>query len=188
MPNYQNGKVYKIISDETDKAYVGSSCLKYLSSRLANHKAKYKEYQNGKGKYCTSFDIVKFDNCEIVLLENCKCDTIEELHQREKYWIDQLGNCVNKCIPTQTYAEYAEKNKEKLQENHKKYYQQNKEKIKEYHQQNKDKSNAYQRKYYLTHKEKLKEKVNCDACNCEVSKQNYSHHIKTQKHIQNIAD
>ena len=41
MVNYKNGKIYKIISDKTDKFYVGSTAQLYLSTRMATHKCKH---------------------------------------------------------------------------------------------------------------------------------------------------
>ena len=35
---YSRGKIYKIVSDCTDKIYIGSTCEKYLSNRLAGHR------------------------------------------------------------------------------------------------------------------------------------------------------
>jgi hypothetical protein len=46
MVNYQEGKIYKIISPLTDKIYVGSTTKKYLSERLCRHLCDYKRYLN----------------------------------------------------------------------------------------------------------------------------------------------
>ena len=42
---YQQGKIYKLISSETDKIYIGSTCKKYLSQRLQDHKTDYKKWK-----------------------------------------------------------------------------------------------------------------------------------------------
>jgi hypothetical protein len=45
----------------------------------------------------------------------------------------------------------------------------------------------YNKKYYAEHKAKyhdlLTKKVHCDICDCDVSKVNYSKHVKTTKHL-----
>ena len=37
MPDYNNGKIYKIISSYTDKIYVGSTTEKRLCDRFSGH-------------------------------------------------------------------------------------------------------------------------------------------------------
>ena len=51
---YQNGKIYKLVSDATDDVYYGSTCLP-LSKRTYGHKRSYAVYKSNKGKYTTSF-------------------------------------------------------------------------------------------------------------------------------------
>ena len=116
MPNYQNGKIYKITSLHTDKCYVGSTTLKYLSSRLGGHKQDLKRGKNVSSKY-----ILEFGNCKIVLLELYPCNSKDELLARERYYIENF-DCVNKKIPGRTMKEYVEDNKECIKEYKRKYY------------------------------------------------------------------
>ena len=37
MVNYQLGKIYKLVDNTNGNIYIGSTCLPYLSSRLAGH-------------------------------------------------------------------------------------------------------------------------------------------------------
>ena len=48
MPNYALGKIYKLTHPDTDDVYIGSTCQKYLSTRLCGHKALYKRWKGGK--------------------------------------------------------------------------------------------------------------------------------------------
>jgi hypothetical protein len=90
MVNYQLGKIYKIVDNTSDKIYIGSTCEPTLARRLAKHTSNYKDYTNGgKTPYTTSFEIIKNDNYDIVLLESCPYNI-----------------CVNKKIPTRTEKEY----------------------------------------------------------------------------------
>ena len=95
MPNYANGKVYKICSYNSDDVYYGSTCLA-LCQRLANHVNGWRLFKKGK-KYIaqfTSFSILEQGNYYIELVESVPCASKEELHVREKYWIKN-NNCVN---------------------------------------------------------------------------------------------
>ena len=72
-------------------------------------------YLAGKYNYVTSFGIIKLEEVDIILIENFQCKDKNELHARERYWIEQnMAIVVNKCIPTRTGKEYQKDNKEKL--------------------------------------------------------------------------
>ena len=54
------------------------------------------------------------------LVEKIKCNNMEQLREREKYYI--LNNdCINKKIPNRTKKEYNKDNKEHFNEYHKNY-------------------------------------------------------------------
>ena len=129
--DYQKSKVYKIVSNSTDLVYVGST-TQPLYNRIAGHRRQYKKYQNGADNYVTSYEMLKYGDCEIVLLEDCPCDRKEQLYARERYFIETLA-CVNKVIPGRKQAEYREANKEKIIERGKQYREANKEKYTESH-------------------------------------------------------
>ena len=57
MVNYANGKIYKIISDNDDRIYIGSTC-EGLSRRMTHHRAESKKYQSNKGT-CPYCDILQ---------------------------------------------------------------------------------------------------------------------------------
>jgi hypothetical protein len=111
--NYQNGKVYKIVSNINGKFYIGSTCMPSLCQRLAKHHSDYKTYLDGKRHYIISFEILEKGNYDIILLELFPCNSKEELHSRERYYIEN-NQCVNKMIPTKTNKEYRIQNKEKI--------------------------------------------------------------------------
>jgi hypothetical protein len=94
MVNYQQGKIYKIVCNITGKVYVGSTCLKFLCQRLANHVALYNLYLKGKKNYMASYDIIEKGNYEIFLLESCPCETKDELLMRERHYIENM-ECIN---------------------------------------------------------------------------------------------
>lgn len=208
---YKNGKVYKIIDNTNGNIYIGSTC-KTLSQRLAQHRCSYKRYLEGKGNNIKSFDILKNEDYNIILLEKCEnISSKEELLSRERHYIDNL-ECVNKNIPGRTQKEYYEANKNDILEYYKKYretniddikehrklyYQTNKDEIqqlnKKYREENKEELKQYHKKYYNDNKEQINHtrknmKVFCEKCKCEIRKDDMKRHEKTQKHIKNCID
>jgi hypothetical protein len=172
--NYQNGKIYKIFSYQTDSIYVGSTAQPRLCNRMAQHKVKYNNYlKNHKNRY-DSFEILKYDDAKIELIELYPCNTREELTAREGYWIRQL-KYVNKKIPGRTDQQWRADNKDKIDIKNKKYYQDHQDQIKK-------RVNDYRE----TNKEKINEKkrvtVHCE-CGDKYPHANKCHHIKTTKHI-----
>ena len=111
MTELKQGRIYKIISDSTDKIYVGSTYTN-LAQRLAQHRAQYKQYINEKADYITSFELIKNGNCSIVLIESFECNSREQLRAREAHWIKELkDHIVNKSIPNRTSLDYYYDNK-----------------------------------------------------------------------------
>ena len=102
---YQNGKIYAIKSPETKMVYIGSTCGN-LRNRLSKHKSNLKSYLNGNYCYTTSYEIVKYNNSYIELLENHSCNTKEELNRREGQIMRATENCVNKYIIGRRTEEY----------------------------------------------------------------------------------
>ena len=175
MPNYSEGKIYKIIAETTEDflPYVGSSTQK-LSKRMSQHRDNYKLFLEGKdrirSKACDLFQKFGVKNCRIVLIENFPCKTIEELVCRERYWYDNIKNC-NAQKPQRTIEEivnyskeYCAKNQEKISEKKKIHYQANKEQLIKYQ----------------------KEKIEC-VCGAIICKGGKAQHERSQKHISFIS-
>ena len=205
MVNYQNSKIYRIVCNTTGLTYYGSTCENTLARRLSKHKAKYNQYLNGKKIFITSFDILKNNNYEIILVENYPCNSKDELHSRERFYIEN-NECVNKVVPNRTFKEYYQANKDKYTENRKHYYQENKEHILEHNKQyreinieaykqylkqycelNKDKRSEYGKQYRELNKneieEKRKQQHTCE-CGSVFRIDSKPRHLKTKKHQQ----
>ena len=99
--DYSLGKIYKIVSDQTDDIYIGSTCQKLLSMRLAGHKLSYARWLGGKHNYISSFEILKYDDCKIILIESYPCNDKNELLSRERYWVENT-KCINKNVPSRS--------------------------------------------------------------------------------------
>ena len=137
------GQVYSIKSHQTTDIYVGSTIIP-LKIRFSVHKNK------SKTKKTSASEMFKYEDVYIELIEEIECNSLKELHSRERYYIENM-NCINKNIPTRTQPEYREANKEKIQKINKQYYIDNKEKInnqcKKYREENREKLQEYNKKY-----------------------------------------
>ena len=188
MVNYGNGKIYRIVCNTTGNQYIGST-TRPLSERLNEHKNDYKRFKNNCHNYVTSFEILKSDNYEIVLIENVACNNKEELHRREKFYIEKM-NCINKKIPMRTKQEYNLDNQEKYKEYQHEYYKKNIESKNIYHSEYREKFRDILREknkiFYQNNTEKYKEYrqkniYNC-PCGITIQKASKTRHFKTKKH------
>lgn len=176
MVNYNEGKIYKLISEQTDKIYIGSTAKKLLNQRLESHREKFLEWIKNNTSYTTSFEILQYNDYKIILIENYPCNSKDELRQREQYWIDK-----NKDICVNMRNSYISKEERKEQKNkyHKIWYSINNKRIK-----NKSKE------WYKNNKERVKklhsENKLCIYCDRNMIKSNYLRHCKGTKHKQNM--
>ena len=162
---FQNGKIYTIRSFQTDKYYIGSTNQKTLSQRLSKHKSNYKFWlRNNDMDYTTSFEILKYDDYYIELLELYPCNLKAELHKREGELIRlHKDSLVNKYIPCRTLKEYLIENNQKIKDCNAIYRVENKQKIK-----------AHKTKPY-----------HCE-CGRVIQLDEKARHCKTNKHIDSI--
>lgn len=120
MPNFQNGKIYKIFKE--DQIYIGSTTMS-LKLRFNSH--------INLGNFTREYNIE--------LIEDYPCDNNKILTEREQYWIENT-NCINKknayvseeqkLINTRLSAsKYYYENKEKRLNYQKQYRLNNKEEI-----------------------------------------------------------
>mgnify|MGYP003640604650 CR=1 FL=1 len=108
---YQNGKIYKLISNEMPGLVYYGSTVQKLKDRMSQHKVPSNK--------CCSKALFAYGTPEIILIENYPCATRKELGRQEgKY---QLGNdCINIKTAGLTKSEsnkkYNEANKEIVNE------------------------------------------------------------------------
>ncbi len=179
MPDYQLGKIYKVVNDVNGMVYIGSTAQPTLANRMTHHRSDYK--RNYSKTYEKWGDI---QDCKIVLIEKFPCESKDELCARERYFIENT-DCINIVVPGRTQKEWCEINKDKIKERKKEYYQKNKEQIserdKKYYQNNKDNKKEYDKKYYQNNKEIINKKYNCD-CGGKYTYYHKAKHFKTDKH------
>ena len=89
------GRIYKITSAQTDNIYIGST-TKTLKQRLSTHKCDYKRYLKNKTHYKSGYDIVKFDDAIIELIEEKEFNDKYEMLLCENKHMKSNNKCVNK--------------------------------------------------------------------------------------------
>lgn len=148
MPDFSKGKIYRLVCDDPDLLYIGSTC-KTLAQRKAGHVF---EAKHNSPKKCSSFQIYEAGNLKIELIEAYPCNTKHELHMRERYWI-QNSKCVNRYSRVTTTE--IEK-KEKKKERDRRYYENHKDEIKkktrQYALANPEQTAQYKREYEMRKK------------------------------------
>jgi hypothetical protein len=159
MPDYSKGKIYKLVSNKTENIYIGST-TQPLCDRKSRHNTNYKLHKCGKYGYLTSFELMQYDDVDIVLLENVACESKDQLHARERHWIEST-ECVNKRIPTRSKKEYLKKynSMEVAKQKRRQYYHEtkNSERYQQYRINNKEKKKERNRQYYQKNIEKAKQ-------------------------------
>jgi len=170
MPDYQEGKIYKLTCKETTKVYIGSTVMK-MCQRISKHL--------DKSNNCVSKQIIERGNYEFELIENYPCNTARELHAREQYWIDNTENTINK------QRQYESEEAFKI---HRKEYQK---KLGEAYR-NGDKREEYlnkKKKYALNNKavisEKQSEVIQCECGGC-YRRNHKARHCRSRKHLDNL--
>jgi hypothetical protein len=185
LNRYARGKIYKIVSDNCDEIYIGSTCEPTLARRLAGHVGNYKRYLKENFGFTSSFKILEKGNYSIVLIREYPCETKEQLYAKERHYIEKYKKvCVNKIKGVGTYLEmghkeyckkYREEHSDEMKQLKRKYREDNitviKEKGKKYYQENSDKIKKYKN-----------QKMRCKSCGSIYTRQNKQQHRKTQKH------
>ncbi len=135
----QSGFIYKLTCKNTLKTYYGSTTGD-IANRLTEHIHKYK-----RGVKHSSADIIAGGDYCIEELELIDFEDKNELRERERFYIMNDKNCINKNIPNRTSKDWHLANP-----NYNKTYYVN----------NKEKHSLYMRSYYLNKKGVILEPFN----------------------------
>jgi len=161
MPDYSKSKIYKLVCDDPELIYYGST-LQPLYKRLNGHKRSYQS----KTRDTSSETLFKIGGVKIILVEEFSCDNKEQMFKKEREYIE--GNkCVNIRIPSRTVEEWYKTNPESLKNAKAKYYNANKEKI------------------LAELKIKNDTMVTCE-CGVTLKKGSLYYHKKSKKHLKNL--
>ena len=207
MIKYENGKIYKIITnDPNESCYVGSTAQPYLSNRMADHISAYKTWvksiNKNKHKIMSFelFDKYGVENCKIILLESVNAKSKDELRMKEQEYISKL-KCVNKkrayCSSEDNKIrdqQYYIDNKDKIKERMSNTYIEKRDticaRVNEYRKANLETINAKKKHYRMNHgKETIKRQQQktyyCPNCSHEIRWNKKSRHNRTKLHINN---
>ena len=208
MTKYNNGKIYKIEpiqQHEEYEMYIGSTTKDKLCQRMATHRSDYKRYTEGMRGKVSVFDLFEkygVENCNIILIEECNCNSKDELISREGHYV-RTSKCINKHIPDrkkqeynqlehrkQYVKEYDQKNKEKKKEYKKEYNIKNKDKLvsnrKTFYEENRETILERHKEYYTKNKEEIntnRQQIMTCECGRSFRKADISKHYKTKIHI-----
>ena len=171
---FQFAKIYKIISPSTDKIYIGST-IQTLEHIFECHKKDYDRYLNGTHNYMSSFDLIKLGNATIQLIENYNCLSKKELCARQRYYMENTQNILNKMIPGRTKKEYRTLTevKDKEQERYKLFKQTPQYKIRLEKQKLDKQTTEYKAK---------QAKITKCICGCDIKQACMSAHLKSNTH------
>ena len=155
--------IYKLYSPSNPHLiYIGSTS-NTLKKRKSSHIGKWNLFNKGSKNYCNSFRLVKYDDCEILLLENC---SEEQRKFREQIYIIiakliYKNGCCNKQYPISIASNYSSPVRKRRHEKSRKLnLKNNPEKVKAY------KSKSW-KKYYQKNKEKIQDqKAKKVLCEC----------------------
>jgi hypothetical protein len=127
MEKYQKGKIYKLWSPSCSEVYIGSTTSP-LIKRLWEHRSDLGCFLKGKKNYRTSFEIIKYQDAKIELIELYPCNSRKELDSREGFFIKNT-KCINSTIAGRNKAQYYQDNKILICEKKRDYHNKNKERI-----------------------------------------------------------
>ena len=82
MPDFSNGKIYKIVNSENDKVYIGSTTSR-LCDRMSRHRYQAIRLAAQYGKLYKSMRIHGVENFKIKLVKDYPCETEEQLLAKE---------------------------------------------------------------------------------------------------------
>ena len=213
MVNYQNGVIYKLVSNDLNikECYYGST-TNFVERRKAHKKycnnVSEKVYNHHKYKFIR--DNGGWCNWKMIVIKEFPCNSKRELETEERFAMEKDNNRLNLVLPTRTKKEWTEDNKEKIAEQTKEYRQNNKEKIKEimkiyqqnnkekiseknkiYREKNKEQIVEQRKKSYEKNKEQISEKksekVTCE-CGLVLTKNCLARHKRSQKHLKLIEN
>ena len=159
---YEKAYTYAIRSHQTDNIYIGSTS-EFICKRMQHHKYKYKIFLKTNLLYVTSYEILKYDDAYIEIIEEYENITRDTLRKYEGNLIRNIP-CVNKFIPTRTAREYRADNREKYQ-----LYEKT------------PNCRKTRKEYRDKNIEKINETLEC-LCGVKHSYRNKGKHVKSKKH------
>ena len=176
---YLNGKIYTIRSHQTDKYYIGST-IQPLHKRLHGHR---KDFKYCPEKSMSSYEIIKYNDNYIELLEEYPCENKNQLFRREGELIRKYKkDLVNLEIAGRSRNEWITDNRDHVKNTVENYYLKNKKYIDDWHREYNEKN-----KVIISEKKKIrynnsKIKYTCN-CGSSILTRNTTIHNTSLKHL-----
>ena len=173
MLDYQNSKIYRLVSLETNEIYIGST-VRSLSIRKSSHISSYKAWLlNKNSPVCHSYKLIEKGDIDIFLIENYPCNNKEELHARERFHIEN-NDCINIRLPIKT--------KEEIAEYKKKYWEDHAEHLYEWRKQDKlNNPKKYKEKNRKAYEMRKDKRFICE-CGSDIKLSGKAEHFQSEKH------
>ena len=164
--NYDKTHFYKLMC----KDFNITDCYVGHTTDWVKRKSDHKHRCNNPNRGGHNLPVYKFmrenggwENWEMLWIKTLKCENAMEARSEERKCKEQLNATLNGNVPSRTFDEYRETNKDKIKEYAVEYRKNNKDKIKEYTERNKEHRKQYNKDYREKNHEKL----------CEDKKQDY---------------
>jgi hypothetical protein len=191
---YASSSIYKVVDNAYTMCYYGST-TQQLSMRMTKHRMHYKLFAEGKSKGRFSvfdiFDAHGVENCKIELVEECPCESIEQLNKREGFYI-QNNECVNKRVAGQTVPEWRSANRDHVRQMQADWRSANQEHVKQiiadWRSANQEHVKQTNADWKSANRERLQEKVTCDVCGGVCSRQCLGRHKRSEMHMAAMAN
>ena len=186
--DYSKAKVYKIYNTVDSDIYIGSTCCS-LAVRMAKHRAATKCPRQSLYRLYKKMNELGVENFHIVLIDEIpECQSKEQLHKKEREKIEELKPALNYAIPTRTFQEWVNDNREYVREFDRNYRRENRdhrnETQKQWRDNNPEKVKTYKKTDYDKHREEIlarrKQPCQCPICGKTMRKDCLSRHIKNQ--------
>ncbi len=166
--NYATGKIYKVINDQTNDIYIGSTCQP-LYKRMSSHRNCASKHP--ERKIYKLMNEIGNSHFNVILIENFPTDSKDKLRAREQYHIDLHKPSLNAIGAVFNDAQH-------------KLYQKNFDK--QYRLDNKEWIKQRNAQYHADNYELLNKKHNC-TCGGEYTHKHKTMHLKSRKHIDYLA-
>jgi hypothetical protein len=171
--DFQKTVIYKIVCIDLAVVFTYVGMTTDFINRKSNHKTKCNNINNPRHNlkvYRTIRENGGWDNWTMLQIEAYPCNSSLEARLKEREWYEKLNATMNNNIPlrsdeerkayTKQYqASYKVLHKDKIAEQAKVYYENNKEKIinyqSEYNETHKEKINKRKKAYYEKNKNKV---------------------------------
>ena len=197
MTDYSKSVIYKIAHK-----YNYANYEEYIGSTNNFRLRKNRHFNNCVNKNSDSYNTPLYQyirnsggihNWVMYIIENCNCNSKEELKEREKYWINIYKCGLNITTPNQSRLEWQRENVEKCRETSRRFYHNNLEKERErgkivyekYKHLHKDKRNEREKERYFNNKDEMNakraEKIKCDNCGELSRRGDIAKHKRTKK-------